>query len=102
MYTHPVTYNLTNLDELWIIQFPVGLQPVGCGERDHHQNERHRRAHDGGLARPCLSHHSRASLGCICNEGRWKRKCNSSYSPYIFVSHLERTSMRLPLGSEEA
>lgn len=64
----------TNLDELWIIQFSVSLQPVGCGERDHYQNERHRRAHDGGLARPRLPHHSRASLECIRNEGWWKRK----------------------------
>lgn len=54
----------TDLDELRIVQLPVGLQPVGCGERDHHQNERHRRARDGGLARPRLPHHSRSSLGC--------------------------------------
>lgn len=60
----PVARNLTDLDELRIIQFPVGLQPVGCGERDHHQNERHRRAYHGGFARPRLPHHSRASLGC--------------------------------------
>ena len=102
MYTHPVTYNLTNLDELWIIQFPVGLQPVGCGERDHHQNERHRRAHDGGLARPCLSHHSRASLGCICNEGRWKRKCKLFVFAVYFRIPPGTHKLRLPLGSEEA
>lgn len=64
----------TNLDELWIIQFPVGRQPVGCGERDHHQNERHRRAHDGGLARPRLPHYSRASLEYIRNERRNVKK----------------------------
>jgi len=58
----PIPLHLTDLDELRIVQFTIGLQPVGCGEGDNHQNERYRCAGDSDLASFRLSHGTRRSL----------------------------------------